>query len=232
VLRVLYLMFNEGYASSRGDRLDRVELSDEAIRLGRMVCLSLPDEPEALGLLALMLLIDARRASRTDERSDIVPLAEQDRSRWDRNRIAEGVTTLDRALAMGRVGEYQLQAAIATLHDRAATADATDWPQIAALYGLLEQMTGSPIVTLNRAVAVGMAGSPRDGLALVDSVEARLAGNARVDSVRAHLLEALGDRDGARASYLRAAARTENLPEQRHLARQAARLRSGDGHLR
>jgi RNA polymerase sigma factor (sigma-70 family) len=225
VLRVLYLIFNEGYATSEGESLHRVELSDEAIRLARMLCASLPDEPEASGLLALMLLVDARRPARTDDRGELVPLERQDRSCWDVARITEGRQILNAALAIGRVGEYQLQAAIASLHDAAPTADATDWPQILALYGLLEQMTGSPIVTLNRAVAAGMAGTPQDGLAILESVQDRLAGNYRVDAVRGYLLDLCGDREEAATAFARAADRTANLPERRYLIARAARLR-------
>jgi RNA polymerase sigma factor (sigma-70 family) len=226
VLRVLYLIFNEGYATTEGESLHRVELSDEAIRLSRMLRGSLPDEPEVAGLLALMLLVDARRPARVDERGGVIPLGEQDRSLWDAEQIAEGTQLLNAALAMGRVGEYQLQAAIAVLHDAAPTADATDWSQISALYGLLEQVTGSPIVTLNRAVAAGMAGTPDDGLAVLATVEERLAGNYRVDAVRGHLLEMKGDVEGSAACFLRAANGTANLPERRHLIARAARLRA------
>jgi RNA polymerase sigma factor (sigma-70 family) len=227
VLRVLYLIFNEGYASSEGSDLQRVELADEAILLARMLERALPDEPEVLGLLSLMLLTDARRAARADANGDLIPLPEQDRSRWDRARVAEGVELLDRAMGSGRVGEYRLQAAIAAVHDRAPTADQTDWSQIEALYGLLEQVTGSPVVTLNRAVAVAMADSPAAGLALLDTVEEPLRGFYRLDAVRAHLLEMAGDKQGAITHFRAAAARTTSLPEQRYLLRQAARLHEG-----
>ena len=172
-----------------------------------------------------MLLIDARRPARTDAAGELVPLAEQDRTRWDQARIAEGVALLDRAIGNGTVGEYQLQAAIAAVHDRAPRADDTDWPQILALYGLLEQMTGNPVVTLNRAVAAAMADGPSAGLALLDMVDERLAGHYRLDAVRAHLLEMAGDTEAARAHYRAAASRTTSLPEQRYLATQAARLK-------
>ncbi|HEY8180209.1 MAG TPA: DUF6596 domain-containing protein, partial [Candidatus Limnocylindria bacterium] len=224
VLRVLYLIFNEGYASSEGSELQRIELADEAIRLARMLALALPDEPEVLGLLSLMLLTDARRDARADQNGDLIPLPDQDRSRWDRARIAEGVALLDKAMGSGRVGEYRLQAAIAALHDSAPTADQTDWPQIAALYDLLEQVTGSPVVTLNRAVAVAMADGAAAGLALLAKVDDQLRGFYRLDAVRAHLLEMAGDRDGAITHFRAAAARTTSLPEQRYLLRQAARL--------
>jgi RNA polymerase sigma factor (sigma-70 family) len=223
VLHVLYLIFNEGYASTSGDELHRVELSDEAIRLTRMAQRMLPDDPEVAGLLALMLLIDARRPARTDAAGELVPLSEQDRARWNQARIAEGLALLERAMGEGAVGEYQLQAAIAAVHDRAQRAEDTDWPQILALYGLLEQMTGNPIVTLNRAVAAAMAEGPDAGLALLESVDESLAGHYRLDAVRAHLLEMAGDRDAAVSHFRAAAARTTNVAEQRYLTRQAAR---------
>ena len=224
VLRVLYLIFNEGYASSEGSDLQRIELADEAVRLARMLERALPDEPEVLGLLSLMLLTDARRDARTDANGDLIPLPEQDRSRWDRARIAEGVALLDRAMGSGKVGEYRLQAAIAALHDRAPTADQTDWSQIAALYGLLEEVTGSPVVTLSRAVAVAMADGPAAGLALLETVEKPLWGFYRLNAVRAHLLEMAGDTPGAITNFRAAAAQTTSLPEQRYLLRQVARL--------
>jgi predicted RNA polymerase sigma factor len=228
VLRVLYLIFNEGYASSIGAELQRIELADEAIRLTRMAHRLLPDDGEVAGLLALMLLIDARRPARTRAGGELVPLAKQDRARWDRKRIAEGVALLEGAMGKGRVGEYRLQAAIAALHDQARTAEDTDWPQILALYGLLEKITGNPVVTLNRAVAAAMAEGPNAGLALLDEVGERLAGHYRLDAVRAHLLEMAGDTDGALTHYRVAAARTTNLTERQYLTTQAARLRTGD----
>jgi predicted RNA polymerase sigma factor len=224
VLQVLYLMFNEGHTSSVGDQLHRADLSDEAIRIGRMAHVLMPEEPEVGGLLALMLLTDARRPARTDINGDPIPLAEQDRSRWDRSLIAEGVRLLDAAVVCGRVGPYQLQAAIAALHDRAETADQTDWSQIEALYGLLEQMTANPIVSLNRAVAVAMVHGPAAGLEIVDRLEPRIPELHRVDAVRAHLLELSGDTEAAIYRYRRAAGRTTNLPERRHLTMRAARL--------
>ena len=225
-LHVLYLIFNEGYASSSGSDVHRAELSDEAIRLTRIVHVAFPDDGEVAGLLALMLLIDARRPARTDAAGELVPLAEQDRARWDRSRIVEGTALLDGVVGKGPVGEYQLQAAIAAVHDRAAHADETDWSQILALYGLLERMTGNPVVTLNRAVASAMADGPAAGLAVLDEVDERLSGHYRLDAVRAHLLELAGDTDAAFAHYRAAAARTTSLPEQRYLATRAARLRS------
>ena len=226
VLRILYLIFNEGYASSEGVELHRAELSDEAIRLTRMTRRLMPDDPEVAGLLALMLLIDARRPARTTADGAVVPLADQDRTSWDAVAIAEGLALLDEAIAGGRIGEYQVQAAIAAIHDRASRAEDTDWPQILALYGLLEGMTGNPVITLNRAVATAMVNGPLEGLAVLDGVADRLDGSYRLDVVRAHLLEMAGDHDAAIAAYRRAAGRTTNLPEQRYLAMQAARLRS------
>jgi predicted RNA polymerase sigma factor len=170
-----------------------------------------------------MLLIEARRSARTGSNGDLIPLAEQDRTLWDRGRIAEGTALLDGAIGKG-TGEYQLQAAIAALHDRATRAEETDWPQILALYGLLEQLTGNPVVTLNKAVAAGMADGPEAGLAVLENVGERLAGHYRLDAVRAHLLEEAGDAEAARELYRAAAARATNLAEQRHLALRAARL--------
>jgi predicted RNA polymerase sigma factor len=226
VLRVLYLIFNEGYASSTGRELQRTELSEEAIRLTSMVHRDLPDDPEVAGLLALMLLTDARRPARTGADGELIPLAEQDRTVWDRRLIAEGVALLHDAITRGRVGEYQIQAAIAAIHDQTPRAGVTDWPQILALYGLLEQVTGNPIVTLNRAVAAAMANGPAAGLTMLDGVAEQLAGHYRLDVVRAHLLELAGETRAAAAHYRRAAARTTSLPEQRYLTAQAARLRA------
>jgi RNA polymerase sigma factor (sigma-70 family) len=227
VLHVLYLMFNEGYVTTDGDQLGSSELSDEAIRLARLLHRELPDDAETAGLLALMLLVDARRSARVDATGSPVPLAEQDRSRWDRERINEGTAILDAAIARGAVGEYQVQAAIAAIHDRAATAGDTDWSQIAGLYDLLERMTGSPIVRLNRAVAEAMAHGPAEGLAILADLDESLAGNHRLAAVRAYLLELSGDTAGAVECYRVAARLTTNLPEQRHLSMRAARLRAG-----
>jgi RNA polymerase sigma factor (sigma-70 family) len=218
LLHVLYLIFNEGYT------VQRAELSEEAIRLARMVRRSLADDAEVTGLLALMLLLESRRAARTDAAGDLIPLPEQDRTRWDRSRIVEGLEHLDEAIARGAVGEYQLQAAIAAVHSRAERAEDTDWPQILALYGLLEQLSRNPVVTLNRAVAAAMADGPEAGLAVLASVEDQLNGHYRVDAVRAHLLEQAGDVDGALTHYRAAARLTTNLPEQRYLTARAARL--------
>ena len=225
VLHVLYLVFNEGYTSSMGAELHRVELSGEAIRLARMLHRLLPDDGEVAGLLGLMLLTDARRAARTGPDGEIVPLPEQDRSRWDRGLITEGIALLDGALAKGAAGEYLVQASIAAIHDQAPRVEDTDWPQILALYGLLEQMTSNPIVTLNRAVASAMVHGPASGLQLLDAAADRLASNHRLDAVRAHMLEMAGDRDAAMAHYRAAARRTTSLPEQRYLLERAARLR-------
>jgi RNA polymerase sigma factor (sigma-70 family) len=224
LLHVLYLVFNEGYAGTSGGEVHRPELSREAIRLTRMVQRMLPDDGEVTGLLALMLLLDARRPARADAAGELVPLAEQDRALWNRALVAEGLALVSRAVGMGAVGEYQLQAAIAALHDRAPRAEDTDWPQILALYGLLEQMTGNPVVTLNRAVAAAMVHGPSAGLGMLDEVDERLAGHYRLDAVRAHLLEMAGDTQAALAHYRTAAARTASLPEQRYLTERAARL--------
>ena len=216
VLHVLYLIFNEGYTAQRA------ELSGEAIRLARMVHSLLPDDAEVAGLLALMLLLEARRPARTDADGDLIPLPEQERSLWNRDYVAEGLTLLDAAIAVGAVGEYQLQGAIAAVHSRAGRAEETDWPQILALYDLLERMTDNPVVALNRAVAVAMVEGPEAGLAVVDRVADRLEDNYRVDAVRAHLFEEAGEVDAARAHYRAAARRTTNLREQRYLTARAA----------
>jgi RNA polymerase sigma factor (sigma-70 family) len=227
VRHVLYLMFNEGYTASSGPDLHRVDLSDEAIRLARLLHRAVHDDAETAGLLALMLLTDARRPARTAPDGRPVPLADQDRTRWDRPRIAEGTAVLADAIARRAVGEYQLQAAIAALHDQAPAAEATDWPQILALYGLLEQMTGNPVVTLNRAVATAMVHGPSEGLSVLESAQAALKGHHHVNAVRAYLLELSGEHEAAADHYAAAAARATSLPERDHLTKKAAELRSG-----
>ncbi len=224
VLHVLYLLFNEGYATSSGGDVARSDLSGEAIRLARSVHASLPDDPEVAGLLALMLLTDARRPARTGDDGELVPLAEQDRTRWDRALVAEGVALITTALQRGQVGEYQVQAAIAAVHDQAAGHADTDWSDILSLYRLLERMTGNPMVTLNRAVAAAMTHGPEEGLALLDGLGDRLGDHHRLHSVRAHLLELVGDRPGAVVEFRAAAARTTNLREQHYLTTRAAHL--------
>ena len=228
VRHVLYLIFNEGYATSGGPDLQRTELTGEAIRLTRALHRLLPDDGEVAGLLALMLLTDARRPARTGPDGRLVPLAEQDRGTWDRELIAEGVAlttaTLTRTTALG---PYQLQAAIAAVHAEAPRVEDTDWPQIVGLYELLERIGPNPVVTLNHAVAVAMAQGPRAGLELLETVAGRLAGHHRLDAVRAHLLEMAGDAAAARAGYQRAARTTTSLPERRYLEARAARLPAG-----
>jgi RNA polymerase sigma factor (sigma-70 family) len=223
-LSVLYLIFNEGYAASEGTEVARTALSGEAIRLTRIARLALPEEPEVGGLLALMLLTDARRPARTDARGELIPLDEQDRSLWDAATIAEGGQVLAEAIAVGAVGPYQLQAAIAAAHDRARRAEDTDWAEILALYGLLEGVSPGPMVALNRAVAAAMADGPQAGLDLLAEVEPRLEGHHRVHAVRGHLLELAGDPEGAHAEYVRAAKLTASLPEQRYLTKRATQV--------
>ncbi|MFI5080306.1 MAG: RNA polymerase sigma factor [Streptosporangiales bacterium] len=232
VLHVLYLIFNEGYASSIGADLHRTELSGEAIRLARMMYAILPGDGEVTGLLALMLLTDARRPARTGAGGELIPLAEQDRTRWDRELIAEGTALITGALAQRVVGEYQVQAMIAAVHDEAASVEDTDWPQILTLYGLLERMTGNPMVALNRAVAAAMVHGPAVGLKLLEPLDEPLGGHYRLDAVRAHLYEMAGDTQAAMAHYRAAAARTTSIPEQQYLTTQAARLRAGTAQPR
>jgi predicted RNA polymerase sigma factor len=226
VLHVLYLIFTEGYAATTGPRLHRVELSAEAIRLTRIVHRLLPDDGEVAGLLALMLLTDARRAARTTASGELVPLGEQDRFRWNADDIAEGVALITEVLPRGTTGPYQLQAAIAAIHDEAPSAEETDWPQIKSLYGLLLQMSDNPMVALNHAVAVAMADGPTVGLQRLDTLagDKQLAEDHRLYAVRAHLLEMSGDTASAREAYLAAARRATNLPQQRYLNRRADML--------
>jgi predicted RNA polymerase sigma factor len=224
VLHVLYLLFSEGYATSSGPDLARSDLSGEAIRLARGLHASLPADPEVTGLLALMLLTEARRPARTGPGGELIPLAAQDRRRWDRAVITEGITLITGALRQGQPGEYQLQAAIAAVHDQAPSHAGTDWAQIQSLYALLESRTGNPVVTLNRAVAEAMVTGPAAGLARLDQVRARLGGHHRFHAVRGHLLEMAGDGAGAAAEFRAAAAGTANLREQHYLAAKAASL--------
>jgi RNA polymerase sigma factor (sigma-70 family) len=223
VLHVLYLIFNEGYTATSGPHLQRSELTAEAIRLTREVRRLLPENGEVAGLLALMLLTDARRPARTRADGSLVPLAEQDRSRWDAELIREGLDLVTKALSRGRLGLYQLQAAIAAVHAEAAHAEDTDWPQILALYELLERVSPNPMVTLNHAVAAAMARGPQAGLDLLGTLDedGRIAGHHRVHAVR---LEMAGHREAARAGYRAAARRTTSLPERRYLEARAAHL--------
>ncbi|HEY7185281.1 MAG TPA: DUF6596 domain-containing protein [Vicinamibacterales bacterium] len=228
VLHVLYLIFNEGYTTSSGPELQRSDLTREAIRLTRAVHRLLPNDAEVTGLLALMLLTDARRAARTGPDGELIPLTTQDRTLWDRRLIDEGIALVTASLAMGAVGPYQLQAAVAAIHDEAPRAEDTDWPQILALYGLLMGMSDNPMVRLNHAVAVAMVHGPAEGLALLQPLEQdpRLSEHHRLAAVRAHLLELAGDRDGAVTHYRIAAERTTSIPERNYLLTQAARLKA------
>jgi RNA polymerase sigma factor (sigma-70 family) len=228
VLHVLYLIFNEGYTSTVGPHLRRADLSHEAMRLTRIVHQLQPDDTEVAGLLALMLLTDARRFARTGAEGELIPLAQQERSLWDRQQIAEGVAVLSATLPKGAVGPYQLQAAIAAVHDEAARAEDTDWPQILALYDLLKRMSDNPMVALNRAIAAAMVHGATKGLELLDvlKTDGRLADHHRLDAVRAHMLELAGDLEAAVRHYRAAAAKTANLPERHYLLTRAARLSS------
>lgn len=226
VLHVLYLIFSEGYASSSGPNLQRCDLSNEAIRLTRSVHNLLPQNCEVAGLLALMLLTDARRPARTGPGGELIALAEQDRTLWDHSLISEGIALISEALARGSIGAYQLQAAIAAVHDEAAQAADTDWPQILALYGLLKRMSDNPMVALNHAIAAAMVYGPGAGLELLATLDAdaRLAGHHRLDAVRAHLFEMAGEHQTAIKHYLSAAVRTTSIPERDYLNNRAARL--------
>jgi RNA polymerase sigma factor (sigma-70 family) len=231
VPRILYLIFNEGYAGTSGAELLRPDLAEEAIRLTRTLHALLPDDSEVTGLLALMLLVHARHRARTAADGSLVPMAEQDRGLWDRAAIEEGVALITDALPRGPTGPYQLQAAIAAVHDEAATADATDWPQIVALYDVLLGLDDNPVVALNHAVAVSRVEGPGAGLALLGSLEsdARMATSRRFHAVRGHLLEQSGALPAARAAYERAAGLTTNTTQQRYLQRQISRLRESGG---
>jgi len=226
VLHVLYLIFSEGYTSSIGSHLQRFDLAREAIRLTRNTKSLLPDNAEVAGLLALMLLTDARRAARTGPAEELIPLDKQDRTLWDRVEISEGIELLTAALSKAAVGLYQLQAAIAAVHDEAERAEDTDWPQILALYELLKQVSPSPMVTLNHAIAAAMVHGPAKGLELLRALDTdpRLADHYRLAAVRAHLLEKTGDYEAAIKHYQVAAARTTSIPERNYLMTQAARL--------
>ncbi|MEV4177581.1 sigma-70 family RNA polymerase sigma factor [Nonomuraea sp. NPDC049709] len=226
VLHVLYLIFNEGYTATSGPELLRADLTGEAIRLARAVHRLLPENGEVSGLLALMLLTEARRPARTDGDGRLIPLAEQDRGLWDRALIEEGVELVTKALSTTVIGPYQIQAAIAAVHDEAPSAEETDWPQILALYGVLAGVDDNPVVRLNHAVAAAMVRGPRAGLDLLDDLagDDRMAGHHRLAAVRAHLLEMEGDAEAALAAYREAARLTTSLPEQRYLEDRAARL--------
>jgi predicted RNA polymerase sigma factor len=227
VLHTLYLVFNEGYASSRGDDLLRIDLSSEAIRLARLLHEELPHDREVGGLLALMLLTDARRPARTGPHGELIPLAEQDRSRWNRSQISEGLRLVVATRGSEPLGEYQLQAAIAGTHDEAVRVADTDWPRLRALYEMLEARTHNPMVTLNRAIAVAMVDGPAAGLVLLSTLDDPLKGHYRLDSARAHLYEMAGDRDKAIGHFRAAARSTSSGPERDYLTRQAARLAHG-----
>jgi predicted RNA polymerase sigma factor len=226
VLHVLYLIFSEGYTSSVGQDLQRTDLSNEAIRLTRMLHGLLANDGEVMGLLALMLLTDARRAARSGPNGELIPLDEQDRSLWDRRLIDEGVALVSRAFSRRSIGAYQLQAAVAAVHDSAAHADDTDWPEILALYGLLEQLSNNPVVALNRAIAAAMVEGPATGLDLLAALDAdpRIAGHYRLDAIRGHLYEKSGNNERAVVHYRAAAERTASIPERNYLLTKAARL--------
>ncbi len=232
VLHVLYLIFNEGYASSTGPDLQRGDLAAEAIRLARAVHALLPDDGEVAGLLALMLLTDARRPARTGPNGELIPLPEQDRDRWDHAAIDEGVALITATLPRGPLGPYQVQAAINAVHDEAKTADDTDWPQLLALYGVLRGMSDNPMVALNHAVAFAMVHGPAAALDLLTTLagDRRIAGHHRLHAVRAHLLEMAGEHAAAAEEYRAAAGRTTSLPEQHYLTIRAAQAASSADH--
>lgn len=234
VMRVLYLIFNEGYASTGGTALTRADLAADAIRLARVLHAARPGDSEVAGLLALMLLIHARQRARTAPDGSLIPMAEQDRSRWDRDAINEGIALVTAALPRGPVGPYQLQAAIAAVHDEADSPEATDWRQIAALYGVLLRLDDNPVVALNHAVAVSMVAGPRAGLELLQCLgsDARVNADRRFHAVRGHLLEKAGDRAAALAAYRAAARVATNLQQQRYLNQQITRLQARPGTAR
>ena len=225
VLHVLYLMFNEGYTSTSGPELQRSDLSAEAIRLTRSVHALLPENGQVTGLLALMLLSDARRPARTGGAGELIPLADQDRTLWNKDHITEGVALAVQAFDTPPLGEYQLQAAIAALHDEVDRAEDTDWPQILALYGLLEDLSGNPMVKLNRAIAAAMVDGPDAGLKLLEPLDEELPGHYRLDAVRGHLYEMKGDHETAAHHFRAAALGTTSLPERDYLTTKAAALR-------
>jgi RNA polymerase sigma factor (sigma-70 family) len=225
VMHVLYLIFSEGYVASSGAEVHRVDLSSEAIRLARLLREVAPDDPEVTGLLALMLLTDARRDARTGPVGELIPLDEQDRALWNRALIDEGAALIGAAFEQGAVGPYQLQAAIASLHDEATSTETTDWPQIRLLYRTLLHLHDHPMVALNHAIAVAMVEGAEAGLAELDALDARLGGHYRLDATRGHLLERAGRRDAAIAAFERAAAKTASLPEREYLRVKVARLR-------
>jgi RNA polymerase sigma factor (sigma-70 family) len=229
VMHVLYLIFSEGYVASAGPELQRVDLSSEALRLARLLRRLLPHEAEVAGLLALMLLTDARRAARTGPAGELIPLDQQDRSKWDRAQIDEGTQLITTTFARGAVGPYQLQAAIAALHDAAPSTEKTDWEEIVSLYAVLLRLNDNPMVALSHAIALSMVQGPEAGLSRLVELEkdARLGGSHRLDAARGHLLERKGDQRGAIAAYLRAAGKTASAPERDYLLLQAARLREG-----
>jgi RNA polymerase sigma factor (sigma-70 family) len=224
VLHVLYLMFNEGYAATSGTAITRVDLSAESIRLTRMLHMQIPDHEEAAGLLALMLLTDARRPARTGPHGELIALSDQDRALWNQDLVSEGIALVTATLPRRRVGYYQLQAAIAALHDEALTVEATDWPQILALYDLLTRISTNPMVALNRAVAVAMVHGPAAGLADLDRLSDRLSESHRLPAVRAHLLQMAGNKDAAITHYRIAAKLTTSEAEQKYLLARASRL--------
>jgi predicted RNA polymerase sigma factor len=226
VLHVLYLIFNEGYTSSIGPDLQRSDLANEAIRLTRVVRSLLPQDGEVAGLLALMLLTDARRAARTGPDGELIALAQQDRTVWDRQAIAEGIALVSDTLSRGSIGAYQLQAAITAVHDEAAHHEETDWPQILALYGLLKRMSDNPMVTLSHAIAAAMVHGPQAGLELLTALDTdeRFAGHYRLDAVRGHLHEMAGDHATAIRHFRAAASRTASVAERNYLSAQASRL--------